>query len=496
MTTFAPRPALQDIVKSAMAATSERANIGIEAARQMGLPHEDETKTASAEEEAHSFPTEMCEKYASALDYLAEEELKEAADPGSAENASPGVGPGQGANALEVSESNRTDANIDAGQSGQAKDQIPTNPPMSSTKEQSSDPANAMATNDDDNKPEQPTDPIGNATASNAAQKTAEVAQRNLEVLSKLAKSDYYEKGKGDATDKKGRKWDAKRVDKAEETGGKVVGGITGAAYGGMGGAAAGGALANSRKVRKGVAKGALKAGIKGKNLGKLMKGLRGKGTLAGAAAGAVGLGLAGAKGIGSLSRKGSERQRGFYDQVAEHSKKASVEDLAAANLAVLSKMAEDAINPAQISAGAASAKGADAPDGVSAAEEGPEPPKPGPANSAAALVGSNDAAINYDKRQAKTNSRADMANLLREPMHSKSGDQVLSRTLEHTAESGAKIAASRLCKTAAAKALLLKLAKEQADDKSKAKKEKQSQAGGDLSTPSGQSGFTASSPM
>ena len=372
MTSYAQRPDIQEMVKSALAATANRVNVTTEASRQLGFSPE-ESKTASAEQDVDHIPTELSEKYAAAIEYIADEQLKEAADPGSAENASPGVGPGQGNNALEVSESNRTEANIDAGQGGQAKDQIPTNPPMAKLPGQPATAANAMATDVDTTHPEQPVDPMGNAHASNAAQKTAAaLVQSNLAVLQKLAKVD-----------------------------------------------------------------------------------------------------------TGSVKKV--------------EGKEASA--LALSNLALLHKLAEDAINPAQISGGGATAQGADAPSGVSAAEEGPEPPKPAPANTQAGLVGSNESAINYNKRDAKANMRADMAQLLNEPMQARSGDQVLSRTLDN--DGGAKIAAAQLTKTAAAKALLLKLAKEQESEKdAKAKKEKQSQAGGDLSTPSGQSGFSAASSM
>ena len=492
MTTFAQRPDIQDMVKSALAATANRVNVGLEASRQLGTPYEESSKTASAEQGAEHVPTEMGEKLASALEYLADEQLKEAADPGSAENASPGVGPGQGANTLEVSESNRTEANIDAGQGGQAKDQIPTNPPMAKLPGQPATAANAMATDVDTTHPEQPEDPMGNATASNAAQKTAEaLAQSNLDVLQKLAEGQ-------DAPDKHhvrraflgnpvSSAIEAKKGDKLKAFGGAYVNrlkeGVKGMAAGGAAGAALGTAAAVAKGGKKGLSKGVGKA---------LKKGLKG----GGATGGVVGANVGGLAGDikGNHGAKASELH-------AKHSKnkgsekKASAEDLVASNLSVLQKIAEDAINPASISGGAATAQGADAPSGVSASEEGPEPPKPAPANTQAGLVGSNESAINYDKRDAKANMRADMAKLLNEPMHSKGGDQVLTRTLEH--DGGAKIAAAQLTKTAAAKALLLKLAKEQASEKdAKAKKEKQSQMGGELSTPSGQSGFSAASSM
>ena len=87
------RPTMHDLVKEAMAGTVSKVDITAEAARQLGHPvaPEAQTKTAAA---GHTvLPDEVIEKYAAALEHLA----KEAADPGSAAEASPGVGPGQGA---------------------------------------------------------------------------------------------------------------------------------------------------------------------------------------------------------------------------------------------------------------------------------------------------------------------------------------------------------------------------------------------------------------
>jgi hypothetical protein len=170
-------------------------------------------------------------------------------------------------------------------------------------------------------------------------------------------------------------------------------------------------------------------------------------------------------------------------------------EKLAQRNFAMLKKLAEDAINPAQISAGGASAQGAEAPDGASAAQDGPIPPEPSDVNSQKSMISSNDAAINYTKRQAKADPKKDLGHVLSEPALSSATDKTLERAFDHTNQAGAKIASSRLTKTAAAHALLLKMAEEVEAEKAtaKGKKEKNSNMGGGLSTPSGQSGFNAS---
>jgi len=165
-------------------------------------------------------------------------------------------------------------------------------------------------------------------------------------------------------------------------------------------------------------------------------------------------------------------------------------------NLAVLgiTKKAEDAINPAQISAGPASAMGEEAPDGVSASGEGPVPAVPSDVSKQENLIGSNESAINFTRRQAKADPKRDLGQVLSEPALSSATDKGLSANFEHTESSGAKVASSRLIKTAAAHALLLKMAAEaEAEAAAKRKpKEKNSQMGGQLSTPSAQSGFNA----
>lgn len=158
-----------------------------------------------------------------------------------------------------------------------------------------------------------------------------------------------------------------------------------------------------------------------------------------------------------------------------------------------LSKLAEDAINPAQISAGQEPAQGATPPTGASPAQEG-VPSEPSDVNSQKRLINSNQAAINYTKREAKADPKSDVNKVLAEPALSASHDQTLAKTLEHTQAAGVKISHD-LTKTAAAQALLYKLAEEACGEKKDAKKkEKQSQGMSGLSNPSGQSGFSASS--
>jgi hypothetical protein len=357
------RPTMHDLVKEAMAGTLSKVDITAEAARQLGHPVTPQEKTA-AQEGPTVLPDEVIEKYASALEHLA----KEAADPGSAGEASPGVGPGQGAGqVMQVLEAkSEGDGVMEAGQSGQAisQDVPPKDPPLMKTDEQNADPGNAMQTNDDMEHPEQPEDPMGNEKAPIAAQKQAQV------------------------------------------------------------------------------------------NLGYLLQ-------LAGMAPG-------------------------------EEQKTAA---LAKKNFEALAKLAEDAINPAQISAGAETAQGADAPDGASASEDGPIPPEPSDVNSQKRMIASNDAAINYTKREAKSDPKKDLGKVINEPALSAAHDSVLQKAWDNTDRAGAKIASAKLTKTAAAHALLLKLAEEAEEEKKdqEKKKEKNSQINPALSTPQGQTGMSAS---
>lgn len=95
----------------------------------------------------------------------------------------------------------------------------------------------------------------------------------------------------------------------------------------------------------------------------------------------------------------------------------------------------------------------------VSAAEEA-VPALPGPAATQANLVGSNQAATDYTKRQAKAEPKAQMGEVLSEPAQVTSTDPVLQNNLSETAEAGTKIS-SAVKTAAAARALLQKVAEE-----------------------------------
>ena len=137
-------------------------------------------------------------------------------------------------------------------------------------------------------------------------------------------------------------------------------------------------------------------------------------------------------------------------------------------NLAALGlmKKAEDALNPASISGGG-TVDPAKPPEGVSAAEEG-VPNEPSDVNAQKSkMLSSNDAAINYTRRDAKADPKSDMADVIKEPAQTSSTDKVLDTAFDHTDEAGAKI--SSATRVAAARAILSKLAAEMNVKKKKA---------------------------
>jgi hypothetical protein len=147
-------------------------------------------------------------------------------------------------------------------------------------------------------------------------------------------------------------------------------------------------------------------------------------------------------------AKKGLEKA----EKAHEEEKKASpANPLIDALLQNMHKAAEDAINPAHISAGAAVA-----PD-TSAAGESGGAPVGGQPQGPTGLVGSNEAAINYTKGQAKAPSKADMRSYTNEP--ALKDDGALAAAFSHTGEAGTKMGSDQTnVKTAAARVLISKI--------------------------------------
>lgn len=129
-------------------------------------------------------------------------------------------------------------------------------------------------------------------------------------------------------------------------------------------------------------------------------------------------------------------------------------------------KQAEDAINPAHISAGAA------VPPETSASGEPGGAPAGGKPQGATGLVATNESAINYTKGQAKADPKRDVNKILTEPALSSAHDNVLQKAFSHTGAAGVKMASLR---STAARVLIEKMASEADEDKAAKKKKKES---------------------
>ena len=116
-------------------------------------------------------------------------------------------------------------------------------------------------------------------------------------------------------------------------------------------------------------------------------------------------------------------------------------------------KVAEDAINPAKISAGAA------VPPDTSASGESGGAPVAGMPQGPRSLVHSNESARDYKKGTAYAPRKAELKQYFNEPALTSSTDKTLQQAFAHTGEAGVKIASAPQVKTAAARALLKQLA-------------------------------------
>lgn len=184
-----------------------------------------------------------------------------------------------------------------------------------------------------------------------------------------------------------------------------------------------------------------------GTTRGSIGKALHEQAKLTGGAAygtGAVGLGAAGA---------------GIHHVVSGKDKQSSVVDY----MQQYVKQAEDAINPAQISAGKA------VPPETSAAGEAGGEPVGGAPHGPSGLVDTVDKAINYTRGQAYSPRKGELGKYFNEPALSAQHDSVLQDAFVNTGKAGPKIASAEGVKTAsvvegsnrasAARALLSKLA-------------------------------------
>lgn len=490
MTTIQERPSLQEMVKAAMAGTSQRLSVNLEAARQ--AEQHQGVKTASVASAPVSLrghvPTELVQKLAGALGFMEDQLRKEA-------ELAPGEGPG----ALQVMEAESSEKNIDAGQGGQAtsQNQPPQNPPLQAEKAQQGNAGTGLATNDEMKHPEQPVEPIKNASA-----QALKLVEGNLNRLAKL----------GFAITQKGHDFDSKlyemkarhaaeRMALGEEFGAQRFGGPTPPE--GSGGALE--RLVNIARFGSSEAmegdprhlEYAAKQHAQGSNAWNPLGGsmtpssheqggtemMYGRYKKPGAAApakeasaktAAPALPAAGLKtapgrvatAMGQAARKirhsagrGAEATKDFAKkhkgEIAAGAGGAAVGGAAgfaagkkkessgvAALVRSIVKQAEDAINPAQISS-PGNVDPAQPPPGASASGED-VPAEPGDVTSQKRLIQSNEAAINYTKQQAKADPKKDVAQVLAEPPLSSSTDKVLNLAFDSTGQAGVKISSAQ----------------------------------------------------
>jgi len=129
--------------------------------------------------------------------------------------------------------------------------------------------------------------------------------------------------------------------------------------------------------------------------------------------------------------------------------------------LNIMNKTAADAENKATIQ-GKVTNPHQSSPEGADVAEQG-VPSQPGETTKQKSMIASNEAAIAYQKTKAKAVPKARMGEVLDEPAQKKSTDPVLHNNLSNTGQAGVKIASAM--ESAAARALLVKIAEEGASE-------------------------------
>jgi hypothetical protein len=138
-------------------------------------------------------------------------------------------------------------------------------------------------------------------------------------------------------------------------------------------------------------------------------------------------------------AKKGLEKAEAAHKSEPENKKEgaAAPTSLADYMASKLQKVAEDAINPAHISAGAA------VPPATSEAGQPGGKPAGGTPQGPSGLVASNDSARNYQRSSAYAPRKAELGKYLKEPALSMEHDSVLRDAFKHTAQAGTKFAAA-----------------------------------------------------
>jgi len=404
-----PRPTIQDMVKAAMAGAISRVDITNEAIHQYG----GEVKTASAEYEGQSLPTDLINKLADALGYVADQIEKGAAIEFSG-GSTAGVGAGEGPGHLHVMQA-EVISSKNPSQPGQTGGRDQAGAPMESGATKTA-PTNAMGTNESMRHPEQPADPMNGKTA-------GALAAANLDRLSKVGFS---------VTDA-GHKFDAAQA-KAVQT-----------------------KHEDTRAARESYDKespvlGSM-LGHPARNLGDRLN-ARHHAYVAREHAG----GSNAYNPLGGLLTKTDREKKAAYQAKHAGNIVDQVAHLAPANAQYIRevfgqvKAAEDALNPAKIQAGRT---GGPVASGTASGEAVPS--QPSDVSAQERLIESNMAAINYTKREAKRDPHEDARRVFNSPVMK---DPVLDQVWANSGKAGVKTSSRNdVVKIAAARALLSKLA-------------------------------------
>lgn len=137
-------------------------------------------------------------------------------------------------------------------------------------------------------------------------------------------------------------------------------------------------------------------------------------------------------KGIDALREHEKEEHKENKEERKEGTAPTALVDYMASRV----KQAEDAINPAKISAGAAVP-----PQTSQAGQPGGTPVGGSPKGPTGLVASSNKGAIDYSRGQAYANRKEDMKKYVKEPMMSMEHDSVLRDAFKHTAQAGTKFA-------------------------------------------------------
>jgi hypothetical protein len=480
MSAMTPRYTIQEMIKAAADGASDQVAVSLEGTRQLANSGEKvaSIKTHAAPEGIESIPTNYVEKLAAAVAYVLDDMQKSAEE-----------GAGTGPNALHVMEATSSNNEIEAGRSGTATSAHvpPKNPGEHKPSETPHGPANALEDNASMMHKEQPVK-LSSADISELrkqAKSDPEGHQVRRALLGNPVSSAIEAKPghKGEAF---GKAFGHEAKEGLKGFGkGAVTGGAGGAIAGAVHGAAKGKGL---RGAISEAGKGALLGGAVGGHVGGIAGTLKGRhGAEASrihgehskhAAALVEDLRKIAKFPLGEGENKDDSAREPKAEQAAEKKlegkergagggegeKEASASDSRLVDyLLSMTKAAEDAINPAKISAGAA------VPPETSMAGEAGGAPAGGMPEGPRGLVGSNEAAINYQKREAKAPVKAQLARVLTEPALSAAHDHTLEQAFDNTGKAGVKIASST--RALAARAVLEKLAEEACGPDGKSKK-------------------------